>query len=168
MKKTVLLLALSLMIASIGFAQLLGPANYQAAESNDQASVIKPKPISGNNYADEYVASSLTKPKANISYNDEFVSYTSSCESTGTCIIDYPRPIDNGMMRSSNTVILSKAQINVQSLPVVYLNSTAASVKGPDIPYRCTIVLRSDESPSSARKHRKMFCEALDNGGLGN
>ena len=147
MKKPVLLLVISMMVATFGFSQVLGPPDYNAADRNDGTPVLKPL--------------KADPPPVNDKYN----SLSANCAVTGTCVIDYPRPVENPYIKTTSPMLLTQAQINVQPLPVVYLNNDAK--ESADKPYRCVIVDLTSESPSTVRSHPRMFCTAADNGGVG-
>jgi len=149
MKKPILLLVISMMIATFGFSQILGPPNYDAAERNEGTPHFKP----------------MKADQPHV--NDRYISVSANCEVTGTCVIDYPRPLENPYIKTSSAVLLTKAQINVLPLPVVYLNDDLENDR-PAPKYRCEILDLSSESPSSVRSHPRMFCTAVNNGGVGN
>lgn len=125
------------MVTSFGFSQILGPPNYLAKEN----------------------------PHAKITANDVAPiaepTFSAECSINETCVIDYPRPIDNPLLRTSSTTLMTKAQLNVQPLPVIYVKSSTAPSSISNR-YKCTIVDMSNESPGSARSHPTMFCAAVD------
>jgi len=149
MKKPVLLIVIAMMISTLGFSQVLGPPNYNSTVDRDEGTPVL-KPLKAD------------PPSANDKYN----SLSANCAVTGTCVIDYPRPLENPYIKTSSQVLLTKAQINVMELPVVYLGGEYENDR-PGISYRCEIRDLSSESPSTIRSHKRMFCTAVDNGEAG-
>ncbi len=84
MKKPVLLIVISMMIASLGFSQMLGPPDYSFADRYEN-NVLKP----------------LKADPPNV--NDKYISLSADCIANGTCIIDYPRPVENPAIKSTSS-----------------------------------------------------------------
>jgi hypothetical protein len=147
MKKPVLLIAISMMIASLGFSQMLGPPDYSFAEKYEN-NVFKPM---------------KADPPSTI---DKYVSISADCVANGTCIIDYPRPLDNPTIKSTAPMILSKAQISVQGLPVDYLDNDDPAGSSTSS-YRCIIVDHPSESPLTVRATPRLLCTAIYRGDHG-
>lgn len=148
MKKPVLLIAISMMIASLGFSQMLGPPDYTIADKYERNNVLKPL-------------------KANPpGVTDKYISLSADCIANGTCIIDYPRPTENPAIKSTSSIILSKAQINIQSLPVEYLDNEDPGGNSGSA-YRCIVVNHPTESPITVRATPRLLCTAIDSGDTG-
>lgn len=139
MKRSALLLAITLLVSSLGFAQILGPPDYNVTENPHTKSTAYEK-----------------APSPHLNFEAE-------CPQIEMCVIDYPRPIDNPLLKSSSSVVMTKEQIDIQPLPVIYVKNTSTK-PGFSNQYRCTIVDLREGSASSNSSHPRMICTAVDNG----
>jgi len=136
MKKTALVLVITVMVASFGMSQVLGPPNYGIEEK------VQPKPVIND-----------AAPHGSSSVSAECLLY-------GNCVIDYPGPNDNPSI-TSPSIVLSKAQIEVQPLPVTILEKNPANAVDYPV-FRCVIVEATSKSKKDPGTHPRMICTTFD------